>query len=152
MKSVTASTFSQFSCHEMMGLSAVILVFQLFNFKPAFSLSSFTLIKKLISSFSLSAIRLISSADLRQLIFLQAKLIPAYDSSSSVFCMMYFAQTLNKQSDNKQPCHTPFPILNQSIVPCQVLIVASCPTFSFLRRQIMWSGNPSSLRISHSLL
>ena len=65
VKSVTASTFSQFICHEMMGLSAVILVFQLFNFKPAFSLSSFTLIKKLISSFSLSAIRLISSADLR---------------------------------------------------------------------------------------
>ena len=90
MKSVTVFTFSQSICHEMMGLSAGILVFWMFNFKPAFSLSSFTLIKKLISSFSLSAIRVISSAYLR-LLCLPAKLIPVYDSSSSVFCMMYFA-------------------------------------------------------------
>ena len=33
----------------MMGLDAMILVFQMLNFKPAFSLSSFTLIKRLFS-------------------------------------------------------------------------------------------------------
>ena len=30
--------------------------------------------------------------------------------------MMYSAYKLNKQSDNTQPCCTPFPILNQSVV------------------------------------
>ena len=114
VKSVTASTFSQFICHEMMGLSAVILVFQLFNFKPAFSLSSFTLIKKLISSFSLSAIRVVSSAYLRLLIFLLGTLIPACASSSPACLLMYSAYKLNKQGDNIQPWCTPFPIWNQS--------------------------------------
>ena len=32
---------------------------------------------------------------------------------------------LNKQGDNIQPWHTPFPILNQPIVPCPVLTVVS---------------------------
>ena len=59
------------------------------SFKPAFSLSSFTLIKSLFSSSSLSAIRVVSSAYLRLLIFFLAILIPACDSSSSAFCMMY---------------------------------------------------------------
>ena len=37
----------------------------------------------------------------------------------------YSAQKLNKQDDNIQPCHTPFPILNQSVVPRPVLIIVS---------------------------
>ena len=40
-----------------------------------------------------------------------------------------------------------FPILNQSVVPCQVLSAASWPTYRFLRRQVRWSGIPISLRI-----
>ena len=47
----------------------------------------------------------------------------------------------NKQGDNIQPLHTPFPVWKQSIVPCPVLTLASCPTYIFLRRQVMWSGN-----------
>ena len=47
---------------------------------------------------------------------------------------------------------TPFPIWNQSIVPCLVLTVASWPAYRFLRRQVRWSGIPNSLRIFHSLL
>ena len=43
---------------------------------------------------------------------LQAILIPACDSSSSAFCMIYSAYKLNKKGDNIQPCHSPFPILN----------------------------------------
>ena len=43
---------------------------------------------------------------------------------------------LNKQDDNIQPCCTPFPILNQSVVPCLVLTVASWPAYRFLRRQV----------------
>ena len=54
---------------------------------------------------------------------------------------------LNKQGDNIQPCHTPFPIWNQSIVPCPVLTVASWPAYSFLRRQVRWSSIPISWRV-----
>ena len=54
--------FSPSICHEVMGQDAMILVFWMLNFKPAFSLSSFTFIKRLFSSSSLSAIRVVSSA------------------------------------------------------------------------------------------
>ena len=33
---------------------------------------------------------------------------------------------------------SPFPILNQSVVPCPVLTVASWPAYRFLRRQVIW--------------
>ena len=57
-KPISAS-FSPSICHEVMGPDAMILVFIL-SFKPAFSLFSFTL-KRLFSSSSLSAIRVVSS-------------------------------------------------------------------------------------------
>ena len=74
------------------------------SFKPAFSFSSFTFIKRFFSSSSLSAIRVVS-AYLRLLIFLPAILIPAYTSYSLAFLMMYSAYKLNKQGDNIQHCH-----------------------------------------------
>ena len=61
------------------------------NVKPAFSLFYFTFIKRLFSSSLLSAIKVVSSACLRLLIFLPAILIPACDSSSLAFHMMYSA-------------------------------------------------------------
>ena len=91
------------------------------SFKPAISLSSFTFIKRLFSTSLLSAIRVVSSAYLRLLIFLLAILIPAYASSSPAFLMMYSAYKLNKQGDSLQPWCTPFSIWNQSVVPCPVL-------------------------------
>ena len=75
-KSVTVSIVSLSICHEVMGPDVMIFVFWMLNFKPAFSLSSFTFIKKLFSS-SLSAIRVVSSAYLRLLMFLLAVFIPA---------------------------------------------------------------------------
>ena len=71
-------------CHEVMGLDAMILVFWMLSFKPVFSLSSFTFIKRLFSSSSLSAVRVVSSAFLRLLIFLLAILIPGCASSSFI--------------------------------------------------------------------
>ena len=65
------------------------MTFWMLSFKAAFSLSSFTFIKRLFSSSLLSAIRVLSSAYLRFLIFLPATLISAYDSSSPTFPMMY---------------------------------------------------------------
>ena len=122
------------------------------EFKRSFSLSFFTFIKRLFSSFSLCAVRVVSSAYLKLFVFLPGILILACDSSNPEFHMMYSSLELNKQGDNIQPCCTPFPILNQSVIPCKVLIVVSWLTYSFLRRQVRWSGSPSLLRIFHNLL
>ena len=78
IKSATVSTVYPSICHEVMGLNALILVFRMLSFKPTFSVSSFTFIKRLFSSSSLSAIRVVLSAYLRLLIFLPAILIPDY--------------------------------------------------------------------------
>ena len=87
LKSVTVSIFSPIH-HEVMEQDAMILGFWMLSFKPAFSLSSFTLINRLFSSSLLSAIRMLSSAYLRLLIFLPAILFPACASSSPAFHMM----------------------------------------------------------------
>ena len=88
IKSGTVSIVFPSICHEVMGLDAMIFVFQMLSFKPAFSLSSFTFIKRLYTSSSLSAIRVVSSAYLWLLIFLPAILIPACASSSLAFHLM----------------------------------------------------------------
>ena len=141
IKSTTLSSVSPSICRELMGPDAMILVFWMLSFKPTFSLS-FTFIKNLFSS-SLSAIRMVSSAYLRLLLFLLAILIPACTSSSPAFQMMYSAYKLNKQGDNIQPWCTSFLIWNRSVFPCPVLTVASWPAYVFLRRQVRWSGIPS---------
>ena len=80
IKSVTVSTVLLSICHEVMGLDAMIFIFWMLSFKPSFSCSSFTFIKRLFSS-SLSAIRVVSSAYLRLLIFSPSNL----DSSLCFF-------------------------------------------------------------------
>ena len=117
-------------CHNLSFLST--------EFQGRFSLSSFILIKRLFSSSSLSAIRLVSSVHLRLLIFLPAILIPAYASSSPAFCMKCSAYKLNKQGDNIQPWCTPFPIWNQSVVQCQFELLLPDLHTGFSRGR--WSG------------
>ena len=90
IKSVTVSIVSPSICHEVMGQDAMIFVFWMLSFKPTFSCSSFTFIKRLFSSFLLSAIRRYH-LHVRLLIFLPAILIPACALSSLAFCMMYSA-------------------------------------------------------------
>ena len=135
-------------CHELMGPDVMILVSWMLGFKPALLLSSFTFIKTLFSSSWLFAIRVVSSAYLRLLIFLPAILILVYASSSPAFRMIYSAYKLNKQGDNIQPWRTLFPIWNQSVVPCLVLTVASSPaggqallSMGFFRHEY-WSELP----------
>ena len=140
IKSLTLSTVSPPICHEVMGPDAKILLFWMLSLKTTFSLSYFTFLKRLFSYSSLSAIRVVSSAFLRLLIFLPAVLIPAYASSSLAFPMMYSAYKLSKQGDNIQPWHIPFPILNQSVLPSPVLTVASWSAYSFFRRLVRWSS------------
>ena len=116
--------FSPSICHAVMQPDAMVLVFFLCSLKLALSLCSFTLIKRLFSSSLLSAIRVVPSAYLR-LLFLPLILIPAYNSSSPTFLLMCSMYRLSKQGDSRQPCPTPFSILNQSVVPSRVLTLAS---------------------------
>ena len=85
IKFVTVSIVSPSICHELMGPDAMILVFWMLTFKPTFSLSSFTFIKRLFSSSSLSATKVVSSAHLRLLMLLPAILIPTCATSKPVF-------------------------------------------------------------------
>ena len=59
VKSVTVSTVSPSICHQVMGPDAMIIVYWMLSLKPAFSLSSFTFIKRLFNSSSFSAIKVI---------------------------------------------------------------------------------------------
>ena len=93
IKSVTVSIVSPSICHEVMGPDAMILVFWKLSFKPTFSFSYFTFIKRLFNYSSFSAIRVVSSVYLRLLLFLPAILIPACAPSSLAFYMMYSAYT-----------------------------------------------------------
>ena len=109
-----------------MRLDAMIFVFWMLSFKPAFSLFSFTFIKRLFSSSPLSAIRVVSSAyhlhtiwgywHFSQQSWFQFVFHPAWHFA---WCTLYIK--LNKQDGNIQLWHAPFPIWNQSVVPCPVL-------------------------------
>ena len=114
IKSLTVSIVSPSFFHEVIWPDALIFIFWMLSLKPAFSLSSFikqtlgvwhnwatelnwTFIKRLFSSSLFTATRVVSSAYLRLLIFLPAILIPACDSPSLAFHMMYSAYKLNKE-------------------------------------------------------
>ena len=90
-----------------MGPDAMLFVFWMLSFKPAFSLSSFTFIKRLFNSSSFSAIRVVSSAYLRLLIVLLAILILACALSSPAYKL---------ESDNTKEV---IPLLWSFRTPCQ---------------------------------
>ena len=91
IKSVTVSMVSPSVCHEVMGPDAIIFILWMLSFKPAFSLYSFTFIKRLFSSSSLFAIRVVSSAYLRLLIFLPAILfqLVLYPAQNFAWCTLH---------------------------------------------------------------
>ena len=112
IKSLSVSIVSPSICHEVMGPVAMILVFWKLSFNPTFLLS-FTFIKRFFSSSLLSALRVVSSAYLRLLIFLLAILISACASSSLAFHMMYSAAAaavkLLQRPHRQQPIRFPHP-------------------------------------------
>ena len=130
-------------------LSLLVSSVWMLIFKPTFSLSSFTFIKRLFSSSLLSVFRVVSSAYLMLSIFLPQSW---FQLVLHLFHTMYSAYKLNKQGDNIQTWHIYLQNLNQSVVLCLVLIVASWPACRILRRKVRWSGIPISWRIFHSLL
>ena len=60
-KSLIVFNLPRSICHEVMGQDDMIFIFWMLSFKPAFSLSFFTFLKRLFSSSSLSAIKVVSS-------------------------------------------------------------------------------------------
>ena len=118
IKSVTVPICLLSICYEVMGLDAMILVFWMMSFKPTFSLL-FHLHQEALNSCSLSAIRVVSSVYLRLLIFLLVILIPACDSSSPAFHMMYYVYKLNKQNNKIQPWCTPFQFVTSPLFHVQ---------------------------------
>ena len=108
--SMSMSLVSPSICHEVMGPDAMILVFGMLSFKPGFSLSFFTFIKRLFSSNLLSAIRMVS-LHIWGYWYFSLQPIPACASFSPAFHMMYSAYKLNKQGGNIQPWCAPFPIM-----------------------------------------
>ena len=94
IKSVTVSIVPPSICLEVLGPNATILVFWMLSFKPAFSLSYFTFIKRLFSSSSLFALRVVSSAYLRLLIFLLAILIQLvlHPAQHFAWCTLHISQ------------------------------------------------------------
>ena len=122
-----------------MGPDAIIFLFWILSFKPAFH-SPLSPSSRGFSFLFAVCHKDVSSAYLRLLTFLLAILIPACASFSLAFHMMYCAYGLNKKGDNIQPWHTPFPIWNWSIVPCPALIVASwtCIQVSQEAGKVVW--------------
>ena len=131
-------------CHDVAASDAMIFVFWMLSIKPTYSLSRVTFIKRLFSS-SLSAIRLVSSAYFRWLIFLcqscfHLEIPPAQCFSLCSLCRSYISKVAIIQ-----PRGTPFPFWSQSVVLFPVLIVASWPAYKFIKRQVRLSGIPWNL-------
>ena len=94
IKSDAVSTVSPSICHEVMGLDAMMLVFSMLSFKPTFLLSSFTFIKRLLSSSLFSTIRVVSSAYQRLLIFLWQSWFPLelHQAWHFTWCTLHIVQ------------------------------------------------------------
>ena len=156
IKSVTVSIVSPSICHEVMRPDVMIFIFWMLCFKPAFSFSSFILIKRLFSFSSSSPIIVVSSEYLR--LFLPAILIPACTSSSLAFHMMYSNHLILCHSllllkgDSIQPlCMSP-PILNQSAFLCLVLLLLDLNAdFSGGRQGIPISENFPQFVVIHTV-
>ena len=102
INSLTVSIVSPSICPWSDGTGCHDLSFLNVELYANFFTLLFTFINRLFSSSLLSAIRLVSFAYVRLLIFFSAVLIPACASSSPAFLIMYSAYKLNKQGDNIQ--------------------------------------------------
>ena len=140
-KKIKSVTVSLSICHEVMGLEdAVIFVFWMFSFKPAFSLSFFTLIRGPLVPLHFLPLEWYHLHSWGYWYFSSESWFQLYSHPAQHFTWY----TLNKQGDSIQPWCISLPILNQSIVPCPLVTVASCPEYRFLRRLVKCSGIPLS--------
>ena len=148
IKSIPVSIVCPFMHHKVMGPDAMIVIFWMLNFKRTLSLSTFNFIKRLFVSL-LSAVRVVSSAYRRLLIFLPAILIQLHPTWH--FCMMQSAYVKQAGLHYKALMQS-FPNLNQLMFYVPVLTAAFWPAYRFVKRQLRWSGIHVSLRIFHSIV
>ena len=125
-------------CHDLRFF--VLFCFLILNFKPAFSLSSFTLIKRLFSSSSSSAIRVVSSTIWGfQYFSLQSWFqLVLHVVCSLAFHMIYSAYKLNKLGDNTQPWCTISQFWTSPLFHVQFYCFLTCIQVSQETDKIAW--------------
>ena len=110
MKSDTVSTFPPSICHEVIGPDAMIFVFWMLNFKPAFPLSYFTFIKNLFSSSSHAAAASVVSDSVRPHRWQPTRLLHPWDSpgkNTGVGChFLLQCREVQSESEVAQSCLT----------------------------------------------
>src|SRR6218665_552108 len=127
VKHVTTSISSP-SISKLSQLAVVkIFVFFMLKYRPAFSLSLFSLRISFARSAFFPAINVVPSAYLKLFSVLPAIFTPSFASSISVFLIILSAYRLNKNGDKMQPSLTPFFILNLSVSPNSVLLFSLLP-------------------------
>ena len=140
-KKIKSVTVSPSLCHEVMGPNAMILIFWMLGFKPAFSLSHF--LQEALSPLWFVPFGWYHLHIWGYWYFSWQTWFQLVLSSSLAFHMLYSEFKLNKHCDHIQPWCTPFPIWSPSLISCPVLTVASWPAYRFCRRQVRWSVFPS---------
>ena len=114
---IKSDTVSPSIYHEVMGPDAMIFVFCMLSFKPALSRSSRgSLVPLHFLPLGWCHLHIWGYWYFSRQSWFQLVLL-----SSPAFLIMYSVYKLNNQGDNLQPWLTPFPVWNQSIVPCPVL-------------------------------
>ena len=139
IKSVTVSIVSPSICREVIGPDTMILVFWILIFKPVFSLSSFTYIKRRFSSSSLSATRVVPSASVQ-------------------FSHSVMPDSL-RPHESQHPCPSPTPRLhpNQcplswwSIQPSHPLSTGFSPALNLFQHQGLFKWVSSSREVAKVL-
>ena len=117
-------------------------VFFLFRDSPFFSLSQTTVSNISCSSFSLSAIRTVSSAYLILFMLYPPNFIPGMPSRARMIISLYMEK---RSGDNTHPCLTPLFMSWKALKSFHILIAAVCSQYIF--RTILRSL-PSMFKLS----
>ena len=129
IKSVSVSTFFLSIFREVMGQDAMILVFKCWVLSQLFPSPLWLLSRGSLVPLHFLPLEWYHLHNWGCWCFLWQSWFQPVNHPTPACHMMYCAYKLNKQGDSVQPCWTPFPIWNQSVVLCPVLTVASWTTF-----------------------
>ena len=121
------SLAGKFSTTNAAWEASMVLVLLMLSFKPAFSPSSFILIRRVFVPLCFLPLGWCHLHIWGCWYFSQQSSFQV-SLSSLAFWIMYSAYKLNKQSENTQPWCTPFPLLNQSIASRRILLLLDLHT------------------------
>ena len=121
-----------------MGPDAMILVFWMLSFKPAFHSPLSPSSRGSLVPLHFLPLEWYHLHNWGCWYFLWQSWFQPVNHPTPACHMVYCAYKLNKQSDSVQGCCTPFPIWNQSVVLGRVLSVASWTTFC--QNSPLWPG------------